>query len=715
MSQTMMIVPTHSGVGTTSVCLGLLRACERANLTATFCKPIAQPGSSGDERSTSLVRRATSLNPPRPIPFSEAERLLSRGDEQVLMERVVELAGSIGTSSDVLIVEGLVPSNDFVYADKINESMAKALDAQVILVTAPIAKSVNVQAVIDHLTITARGYGEGSSRRLLGCIVNQWPVSVDAQIQTADPVLGEIPLVDSSLIEQAAAPIRNGLKKEGLSLIGLIPAYGQLSWLRSLDVARQLGARIHTLGDAEQRRIKDMRIIARTVANSIEAFDNGTLIITPGDREDILLAVTVATLGGTRFAGLLLTGGFDPNPKVMELCQPAFDSGLPVFFVDSNSFTSANRVMNLDLELPVDDDQRTELVMNTVAGHIDPEALTSLSCRRSERRLSPPAFRHLLIERARAAKRCIVLPEGDEPRTLRAAAICVERGIARCLLIGKPESIHEEAQRNGIHLPEGIGIIDPSLAIDRYVEPLVELRRHKGMTPAIARDELADHVMLGTMMLKLGEVDGLVSGAVHTTANTIRPALQLIKTAPGSSLVSSVFFMCLPDQVVVYGDCAVNPEPSAEQLADIALQSAASAEAFGIPARVAMISYSTGASGSGAEVERVREATRLARERRPDLLIDGPLQYDAASIESVARSKAPDSPVAGRATVFIFPDLNTGNTTYKAVQRSASVVSIGPLLQGLAKPVNDLSRGALVEDIVYTIALTAIQAQQLAP
>jgi phosphate acetyltransferase len=253
-------------------------------------------------------------------------------------------------------------------------------------------------------------------------------------------------------------------------------------------------------------------------------------------------------------------------------------------------------------------------------------------------------------------------------------------------------------------------MIDPTSVVERYVEPYVELRKHKGATADIAREQLSDTVVLGTMMLALDEVDGLVAGAVHTTAHTLRPALQLIKTAPGAALVSSVFFMCLPDEVIVYGDCAVNPNPTAEQLADIALQSAASATAFGIEPRVAMLSYSTGGSGSGSDVDRVAEATRIARERAPGLAIDGPLQYDAAAIASVAASKRPDSPVAGRATVFVFPDLNTGNTTYKAVQRGADVISIGPMLQGLAKPVNDLSRGALVEDIVYTIAVTAIQA-----
>jgi len=278
-------------------------------------------------------------------------------------------------------------------------------------------------------------------------------------------------------------------------------------------------------------------------------------------------------------------------------------------------------------------------------------------------------------------------------------------------LLGDPEKIHQVASTHGITLSDEITIVDPATVRQRYIEPMVKLRQHKGLTSQMAEDQLQSRIVLGTMMLAVGEVDGLVSGAIHTTANTVRPAFQLIGTNESAKLVSSIFFMCLPDQVVVYGDCAINPEPDAEQLADIAIQSADSARRFGLEPRVAMLSYSTGESGGGSEVAKVLQATNIVRQLRPDLLVDGPLQYDAAAIISVGKSKAPDSKVAGKANVFVFPDLNTGNTTYKAVQRSAHVVSIGPMLQGLAKPVNDLSRGATVEDIVYTIALTTIQAE----
>ncbi len=354
--------------------------------------------------------------------------------------------------------------------------------------------------------------------------------------------------------------------------------------------------------------------------------------------------------------------------------------------VNTNTWQTSLSLQSFNLEVPVDDHERIEKVQEYVANYINADWIESLTATSERsRRLSPPAFRYQLTELARKAGKRVVLPEGDEPRTVKAAAICAERGIATCVLLGNPDEINRVAAAQGVELGAGIEIVDPEVVRESYVGRLVELRKNKGMTEAVAREQLEDNVVLGTLMLEQDEVDGLVSGAVHTTANTIRPPLQLIKTAPGSSLVSSVFFMLLPEQVYVYGDCAINPDPTAEQLAEIAIQSAESAIAFGIEPRVAMLSYSTGTSGAGSDVEKVREATRLAQEKRPDLMIDGPLQYDAAVMADVAKSKAPNSPVAGRATVFIFPDLNTGNTTYKAVQRSADLISIGPMLQGMRK------------------------------
>ena len=323
---------------------------------------------------------------------------------------------------------------------------------------------------------------------------------------------------------------------------------------------------------------------------------------------------------------------------------------------------------------------------------------------------TPTMFRHRLLAIARKGDKKIILPEGDEPRTLQAANFCAAQGIARCMLLGNRQAIEQACARVNCRLHESIEIIEPQSIRARYIEQLYEIRREKGLTLEEAQQQIEDNTTLGTMMLHLGEVDGLVAGALHTTAHTIRPALQIIKTRSGFKLVSAIFFMCLPDQVLVYGDCAVNPKPNAEELADIAIQSARSAMAFGITPRVAMLSYSTGDSGVGPDVDKIKFATEMVKQRQPDLLVDGPLQYDAAVDKGVAALKAPNSKVAGQATVFIFPDLNVGNIVYKAVQRSTGIICIGPMLQGLRKPVNDLSRGCSIEDIVFTIAITAVQA-----
>ena len=324
--------------------------------------------------------------------------------------------------------------------------------------------------------------------------------------------------------------------------------------------------------------------------------------------------------------------------------------------------------------------------------------------------ITPAVFQQRLMYLAGQAHKKIVLPEGTEPRTLQAAYICAERDLAECVLLGDKEQISNVLQQYQLKLHDKFIILNPQEIKEKYVQPLVELRQHKGLTEEEARLQLEDAVVVGTMMLYLGEVDGLVSGAIHTTASTIRPALQIIKTKQDVRLVSSVFFMCLPKQVLLYGDCAINPKPTAEELADIAIQSADSAIHFGFPARVAMLSYSTGASGEGEDVVKVQIATAIVRQKRPDILIAGPIQYDAAINPEVAALKMPQSKVAGKANVFIFPDLNAGNITYKAVQRSTGILCIGPMLQGLCKPVNDLSRGCSVDDIVFTIAVTAVQA-----
>lgn len=713
-SQVLLMVPTSVGVGLTSASLGLMQALESIGLKAGFFKPFRQDelNGPGPDRSSALASSTLGVHPPAPIAQAQMERLLRQDRLDVLMERVIELfdeamGGHDDATPDLVVVEGVVPTAHGTYATQLNAQLAHALNARIILVGSGDAAAP--EALAEQLDMHARAFGGVGSARTLGCILMRMHNLPGADASTLPPDNGGPMLDDAFLAElRRHSP---ALATERFHLIGVVPFNPALTAPRVVDVARALNARFLNEGEAATRRVLSTSLCARSAANALHVFRPGNLIVTPGDRDDIVLAAALATMNGVPMAGVLLTNGYMPNDNMVEMCRPALETGMPVLTVDTDSFTTAKNLGNMGNDIPIDDLDRARQAMHFVAGHLDRQWLKDHLSRGFVRRLSPAAFRHQLVKLAKRANRRIVLPEGSEPRTVEAAIICQQRGIANCVLLARPEEVELVARNRGLELPEGLEIIDPEHIRSRYIAPMVERRRGK-VNELTAEDQLQDSVVLGTMMLQLDEVDGLVSGAIHTTANTVRPAFQLIKTASGYSQVSSIFFMLLPEQVVVYGDCAVNPDPSAEELAEIAIQSARSAQAFGIEPRVAMISYSTGESGTGVDVDKVRQATHLARKLAPELLIDGPLQYDAAAIESVGRQKAPGSPVAGRSTVFVFPDLNTGNTTYKAVQRSARVVSVGPMLQGLNKPVNDLSRGALVDDIVYTIALTAIQAAQ---
>ncbi|MCG6202677.1 phosphate acetyltransferase [Psychromonas antarctica] len=711
MSRAIMLIPIGSGVGVTSVSLGMVRAMERQGVAVNFFKPIAQPraGDTGPERSTTTLRNGSSINPPEPFPIKYAENLISSGSTSELLENIVERFRQGTKESDVIIVEGLVPTDKHQFANDINYSIAKALNAKMVFVTQP--SNDTSQQLKERIEIAVSSFGGKENNRIAGCIINKVGAPVDEHDDTRPDLteMFDIPSGPSS----SNLEVLQMFSKSPLPILGCIPWSAELIAPRVKDLAIHLGAQILNKGDLDNRRLQRVTFCARSIPNMIEHFKAGSMLVTSGDRSDVIIAASLAVMNGMKIGCLLLTGDYPPEDEVMKLCKRAMEAGLPILLIKSNTWQTAQRLQNFNMEIPVDDIERIDKVQEYIASHIDNHWLNTLTEDSSlSRRLSPPAFRYHLTELARKTSQRIVLPEGEEPRTIQAALICAQRGIAKPVLLGDPEEILRVATQQGIVLTDEVEIINPIDVIERYVAPMVELRKSKGLTAVVAREQLQDTVVLGTMMLAESEVTGLVSGAIHTTANTIRPALQLIKTAPGANLVSSIFFMLLPDQVLVYGDCAINPDPTAEQLADIAIQSADSAIAFGIDPKVAMISYSTGDSGAGSDVEKVREATKIAQQRRPDLLIDGPLQYDAAVMENVAKSKAPNSPVAGKATVFIFPDLNTGNTTYKAVQRSADLISIGPMLQGMRKPVNDLSRGALVDDIVYTIALTAIQATQ---
>ena len=710
MSRTIMLIPISAGVGLTSVSMGLLRAMERKGVSVSFYKPIAQPRSGGDQPdlTSTIVGRNSDMKIGEPMSMSSAETLIGSEKMDVLLETVVERYNQINTA-EVTLVEGLVPTRKHPFANQVNAEIAKTLGAEIVFVATP--GTDNPTQLKERIEVACSNFGGTKNKNISGVIINKLNAPVDEAGRTR-PDLSEI-FDDADGAKQANVEVMQIFNTSPIRVLGCVPWNVDLIATRAIDMAKHLNAEVINQGDINTRRIKSITFCARSIPHMIEHFRPGSLLVTSADRPDVIVAASLAAMNGVEIGAVLLTGGYDIPKEIVSLCKPAFDTGLPIFKAQGNTWQTSLNLQSFSLEVPADDRERIEFVCDHVASHIDGPWIDTLTeGTQGTRGLSPPAFRYQLTEFARRANKRIVLPEGDEPRTVKAAAICAERGIATCVLLGNPDEIRRVAAQQGVELGAGVEIIDADSVRENYVARLVELRGAKGMTEVVAREKLEDSVFLGTMMLEANEVDGLVSGAVHTTANTIVPPFQIIKTAPNASIVSSVFFMLLPDQVLVYGDCAINPDPTAEQLAEIAIQSADSAAAFGIDPRVAMISYSTGTSGKGADVDKVREATRLAQEKRPDLIIDGPLQYDAAIMENVAASKAPNSPVAGKATVFVFPDLNTGNTTYKAVQRSADLVSIGPMLQGMRKPVNDLSRGALVDDIVYTIALTAIQADQ---
>ncbi|OQQ18435.1 phosphate acetyltransferase [Streptomyces sp. M41(2017)] len=493
----------------------------------------------------------------------------------------------------------------------------------------------------------------------------------------------------------------------------VLPDEPALSAPTVAQITQALGGEVLLGDDAGlSRDALDFVFGGAMLPNFLRALTPGCLVVTPGDRADLVIGTLAAHSAGTPpIAGILLTLNERPSDEILTLAT-RLAPGTPVVSVAGTSFPTATELFSLEGKLNAATPRKAETALGLFERYVDTSDLLKRVSAPSSDRLTPMMFEHKLLEQARSDRRRVVLPEGTEERVLHAAEVLLRRGVCDLTLLGPAEQIRKKAADLGIDLTAA-QLIDPQSSDLRhsFAERYAELRAHKGVTVELAYDVVADVNYFGTLMVQQGLADGMVSGAVHSTAATIRPAFEIIKTRPDSKIVSSVFFMCLADKVLVYGDCAVNPDPDAEQLCDIAIQSAATAEQFGVEPRIAMLSYSTGTSGTGADVDKVREATDLVRLRRGDLRIEGPIQYDAAVEPSVAATKLPESEVAGQASVLIFPDLNTGNNTYKAVQRSAGAIAVGPVLQGLRKPVNDLSRGALVQDIVNTVAITAIQAQ----
>jgi phosphate acetyltransferase len=638
------------------------------------------------------------------------------GDPDAALSRIIDRYKAVEASSDVVVVVGsdytdIGTPTELGY----NARVAANLGAPVLLVLGGRAAQgaderlgqadARTPSDLLQLAEVAVSSMHAEHAELLGVVVNR-----------ADPQrLGDIvEAVTPALVAPARPAASPQARPAGRPLVWTIPE-DPLLVAPSVDAIMASVEGTLVSGDPEllDREALGVVVAAMSMENVLTRLIEGSVVVVPGDRTEVLLAVLMANASGTfpSISAIVLNGGFELSEPIRRLLD-GIHTKLPVIGTAYGSYETTVRITHTRGRLAADSERKRERARALFEQNIDPDVLLQLLDVQRAPVVTPLAFAYQLIERARSERKRIVLPEGDDDRILRAASIALTRGIADLTILGDEAAVLGRARELGLAL-SGVSVLspfDPELH-ESFTDEYFRLRAHKGITRVQAADVVTDVSYFGTLMVQLGLADGMVSGAKHTTAHTIRPAFEIIKTKPGVSVVSSVFLMALADRVLVYGDCAVIPDPTADQLADIAVSSAATAAQFGIDPRVAMLSYSTGESGSGADVEKVREATSLVRSRAPGLLVDGPIQYDAAADAAVARAKLPDSEVAGRATVFIFPDLNTGNNTYKAVQRSAGAVAIGPVLQGLRKPINDLSRGALVEDIVNTIAITAIQAQ----
>jgi phosphate acetyltransferase len=701
----LLLLSTTATGGKTTTALGIMKLLSDAGRQVAYFKPVAQRivYTSDQPRDRDKVVSESVMNElikrgyvvTESLAMDEARRYFATGRGDYFAERVVELYQQhIAADVDLVIVEGMQYDDAAAtLAFEVNTKLAHSLTADVVLI---VDASDRVRDAVAGVRSFINAYRE-EGVRISGIILNK--VKTDDEGNPAVP-----------------EPIGEMLEAEKLALLGVVPFVAKLSAPRIRDLVEPLQAKVlRGTEESLMRRAMRPMVMAMQAGNAIKHFKDGDLVITPGDRDDIIMLSFLyeRALDTHNIAGIILTAGYAPSEAIMELLDQQGGDSLPILLVDHDTFTTTSLIKDKRVYIEDDDWEKIRWSVQLIADNLQGDQLLSYLNIPKPDLISPAMFRFTLMDKAKAAQKTVVLPEGNEPRTLQAASIILERGITKLVLLGNREEIIREAKNVRADISKAT-IIDPtdSPLFDSFVDEYVELRKHKGMNRTTAADLMQDTVFFGTMMVYRGMVDGLVSGAVHTTQHTILPAFQIIKTVPGVELVSSIFFMLLDDRVWVFGDCAVVPEPTAPQLAQIAVQSWQSAIAFGMNPKVAMISYSTGTSGVGEEVDKVREATALAKSLAPDMVVDGPLQFDAASVPDVAAKKAPNSPVAGQANVFIFPDLNTGNTTYKAVQRSGDYISIGPMLQGLKRPVNDLSRGALVDDIVYTIAITAIQSSQ---
>ena len=694
MAHSLYIAGIEPGSGKSLVALGVMELLSRRVRQIGYFRPVI-PSKNIPDNNIQLIDKRYHLESNYEEMYAyahdDAQAMVSKGSNGVLLKEIYNKYKALESKCKFVLCEGTDFSGlSSAFEFDFNANVAANLGCPILLLVNGRRKTV--KEIVGAVDLAQEAF-EHKGCSIAATIVNR-----------VAPGQGQ------------AVAARFAERADKTDPVYLLPEIDVLGKPTVKEIAGALQAEIiQGTPEGLYRTVQDLKVAAMNFPHFLDHVADGDLVITPGDRADVILASMAAALSDTspNIAGLLLTGDQAPAPQVMRLIEGFRESSpIPIISVASDTFTTAMQANAVPPALSPGDDRKIAAALGGFEAHVDLQQLEERIEVVRSGRVTPIMFEYELIGRAKADRRHIVLPEGNEERILRAAEILLQRGVVDLTLLGDPEAIKTRIGQLGLHL-DAIQIIDPAASEHRreFAEIYHGLRKHKGVSEQMAMDTVVDVSYFGTLMIHTGLADGMVSGAVHTTGDTIRPALEIIRTLPGVSLVSSVFFMCLADRVLVYGDCAVNPNPNAEQLADIAISAAETAQMFGIAPRIAMCSFSTGTSGRGQDVDKVREATAIVRQKKPELKIEGPIQYDAAVDAGVAKTKMPQSEVAGRATVFIFPDLNTGNNLYKAVQRSANAVAIGPVLQGLNKPVNDLSRGCLVTDIVNTVAITAVQAQ----
>ncbi len=696
MTSSLYISTTEAGSGKALISLGIIELILRKTNKVAFFRPVIrkQP-SKGQDEDIKLILTYFGLNQPYEQAFGlyaeEVQELIGQNNYDEVLDKIIFKYKNLEQNYDFILCEG----SDYLgqvsaFEFDLNTEIAKNLGCPILILGN--ADCRTTEEAIAPVQMSLKSY-LARECQVIGIVFNK---------------------ANQELLTQLPIAFKNRCSQRDY-LLAVIPYDPRLTSPRVREIAQQLNAEVLYGHNRLDNLVLDYVIGAMRLEHAITRLKEDSLVITPGDRSDLIVGLLQAnkSVNYPHLSGILLSGDLQPEASIRTLIDGLYDP-LPILCVPNNTYETSELLKQVHTSLVPSDRERITLSIDLFDRHVNLSQLEEQIKTIKAKGITPKMFTYNLLQQAKSQKQHIVLPEGEEIRILQAAAFLVNRDIVDLTLLGNPNKIEYIINQNGIALNVNrLQIIDPATAdkFEAYAKQFYQLRKHKGATPELAREYLLDVSYFGTMMVYAGDANGMVSGSIHTTQHTLRPALQFIKTKPGYSLVSSVFFMCLEDRVLVYGDCAINPNPNAEQLAEIAIASADTATAFGIEPKVALLSYSSGSSGKGEEVEKVRKATAIARQRRSDLKIEGPIQYDAAVDLTVGSQKMPDSQVAGQASVLIFPDLNTGNNTYKAVQRETGAIAIGPILQGLKKPVNDLSRGCTVEDIINTVAITAIQTQ----